>query len=349
MRIADRTSARNYLTHLYSAKSDFEETTAQIASGNRFTKISDDITAGTRVMNIRMDMYKTETHLDNVESINDELTLTENRLLDVSSILEKAHTLAIKAKNEDKDADTRNIIANEVENLRKQLLTNLNAKYGDKYVFGGSNASQTEPFTENADGELEYNGILVDDILHDATTGEYYHMVDDPANPTGPKIRAEIPMDEDVYMDIGLGIKMNESDIQGDTGFKVSYSGIEVFGFGTDAGGNSYNIYNILLDLENAMKDDNTEVIGHSMDRIETATDKFLVNLTEIGSQTLYLDTVEGRLKDTVDIYKVSIDDLMGTNYEEASTTLTMNEAILKAVQQMSARIMPASLMDFLS
>ncbi len=342
MRIADRTSARNYLNYLYSAKGDFEKTTQQIASGNRFTQLSDDLTAGTRVMNTRMDMYKTETHYDNVTAVNDELTMTEDRLLDVSAILEKARTLALKAANEVNDPEVRTIIASEVENLAKQLLTNTNSRFSERYLFGGSNASQDEPFTIGADGKLEYNGIPVDDIQKDPTTGEFFYT-------DAGGVNQEIPMDEDVYIDIGLGIKMNESQIQGDTGFKVSYSGLDVFGFGVDEDGNSVNLYNILYDLQTSMKDDDTEAIGDNMERIKDETDKFLVNVTEIGMQTQYLDTVESRLKDTVDLYKVSINDLMGTNYEEAAITLSMDEMVLKAVQQLGSRIMPVSLMDFLS
>ena len=47
MRVADKTTQRNYLKYLNNARTDYAETNMKIASGNRFTKLSDDVSAGT--------------------------------------------------------------------------------------------------------------------------------------------------------------------------------------------------------------------------------------------------------------------------------------------------------------
>ena len=352
MRVADRSTTRNYLTHLNGAKSNLAKTSAQIYSGNRFESMSEDVSAGTRVLRAQMDMHKSSTHLENVQSIGEELAVAEDNMMSIEDILSQAHAIAVKAANGDKTDETvRETLANEIGNLKDQLITFANAKYGNKFLFGGSNASLAAPFKEDENGRLTYNGIPVDDIEKD-DEGNYFHIEkDDEGNPVldaeGNPIKNTIPMDGDVYMDIGLGIKMNASQVKGDTGFLVSFSGLDIIGFGKDPEtGLSNNIFNTLADLESGIRDG--EDFGKLDTQLVSLTDDFRGNLTDMGSKTQFLETMQGSLENNVDSYKIRIDNLMGTHDEEAIMTLSSDEYVLKAVQQMGARILPLSLMDFL-
>lgn len=341
MRVSDRSTARNYLKYLNGARTNYAKTSQQIFSGNRFERLSDDVSSGTRVMRTRMDLYKTQVHLDNVKSVNEEMTTAESAMTSVNDILASAHSLALKAMNEDKMEVGKDAIATEIKNLKEQMLTLANSKFGKKYTFGGSNASPTAPFTADANGKLSYNGIPVDIIQKDATG--YFHM--------DGTTRKEIPMDEKVFMDIGLGIRLKEDQVDGDTAFQISQSGLDIFGFGTTGTApdlKSNNMYNVLTDLENSIRNYDAKKIGDIDTQLTTITDKYRANLSDIGSKTKFLDTIQGRLETSVVSHKTRISDLMGTNDAEASTALTMNESVLKAVIQMGSRILPVSLMDFL-
>ena len=345
MRVADRSTTRNYLKQLNGAKNDYAKTANQIYTGNRFTQLSDDVSAGTRVLRTRMDQNKSLTHLGNVESVNSELTVAEDNMTSINDILAQVHSLAVKASNEPNGEIGLESIANEIKNLKEELLVFANAKYGEKYLFGGSNASFQAPFAEDDDGRLTYNGIPVDDIQQ-KTDGSYFYNkeMDD-----GTFEETPIPMDEDVYMDIGLGIKMTESQIDGDSGFLISCSGLDFLGFGTDPEtGLSNNIFNVIKDLEESVREEDTELIGKLSTQLTTRTDSFRANLTDMGSKTKFLSTMQTRLENTVDNQQVRINQLMGTDDVEAATTLMMNDAVLKAVQQMGAQVLPVSLMDFL-
>lgn len=340
MRVSDRASARNYLKYLNQAKSAYAKTNEQIASGNRFERISDDVSAGTRVMRTRMDLYKSQKHLDNVQSVNEELSMAEDTMTSMQDILTNIHALTVKAASEEKGDAARSAIANEIKSLKGQFLSLSNSKYGQKYLFGGSNASLTSPFEADGDGRLLYNGIDVSQISQDADG--YFYLDTDGS-------RRAIPRDENVYLDIGLGVRMKESRVDPDTAFLVSYSGLDIMGFGTDPEtGLPNNLYNLLTDLETAVRSNDQEMLGKCDTQLTSLTDRFRANLTDIGSKTNFLDTMETRLKSTVDSHKIRISNLMGTDDVEASTQQTMNDYVLKAVIQMGARILPVSLMDFL-
>lgn len=341
MRVADRSTVRNYLSYLNNARNDYAETTDRIATGKRFTQISDDVSAGARVLETRNDKYKVEKQKDNITSIREELDAAESNMNTINDILKRVSSeLIVKALNGTNDQATLDVYANEVATLKEELLQFANSKYGDKFLFGGTNAVSS-PFTvDETTGRLKYNGVDVDSIQKDAD-GYFY---EDAAG-----ARVEIPMDDDVYLDIGLGIKMAGTAVDPSTGYKISYSGLDIVGFGKDKDGNSNNLYNALNDIEQALRDGDREKLGKLNNKLTEQKKEFMANLTDLGAKTQFLETMETRLTNTIDDYTQRIDNLMGVVPGEEETTLMMNDYALKAVLQLGSKILPTSLMDYIT
>ena len=337
MRVSDRTTSRNYLKYLDKAKTNYAETNARIASGNRFVRISYDVSAGTRVLRTRTDLAKTEEYYDNVKSINDNLSVTEDALKSISEVLTNVSTKITKALSDSTGDAGRQTLANEVKAMKKEILQFVNTKYSSKFVLGGSSAV-TAPFTENSSGKLLYNGIDVDNIAYPDANGNHYDSV----------TLKPIPMDSDIYADIGLGIRMTGSDIDSETAFKVSYSGLEIMGFGKDSDGKPMNVYNMLTKIEESMRTNDSAALGNYSTKLSEATDDFRALLTDIGAKTNFLDTVEKRITSNIDSYKEQVNNQMGINDAEEAINQTMNDYVLKAVLQMGSKLLPVSLMDFL-
>lgn len=339
MRVTDRSTMRNFMKYMNKAKSNYAKTNEQIASEHRFERISDDVSAGTKVMRTRMDMYKAQKHLDNVGSVAEEIKTTEDTLMAVSELLGNAHSTALKAASQMDSSSSNTVLANEVKNLREHLLQLMNTKFGETYSFGGSNASLKAPFSVDANGKLLYNNIDVDSIKKD---GDGYYYMD------GAGDRQEIPMDEDVYMDVGLGIRMNASQIDGQTGLKINYSGLDAFGFGVNDEGLTNNVYNILKNIEDNIRTFDKDKITAADTQLKQITEKFQVNLADVGSKTKFIENMEDRLKSNVLNYETRITSLMGTDTAEAAMQQSTNESVLKAVLQIGSRVLPVSLMDFI-
>ena len=313
------------------------------------------MSAGSRVLRARSEKYKVEKQLDNVKSINEEMTSMETAMTSIEDILLEIHPMVSKAKTLTSGESGRNALANEIKAMREEILQFANTKYGKRFVFGGTNASQA-PFTTDNNGKLLYNGVAVDSIKQ-AADGTYYYEAEE----SGVTVKKEIPMDGDVYLDIGLGIKVHEGsvnpttgaetmpNVDPDTGFKLSFSGLELLGFGVNSEGVSNNIFNVLTEIENNIRNFNEEELEKYDNQFVALSDTFRANLTNIGAKTNFLDTMQTRLQQTADSYTSRISTLMGTNDAEESTHLTMNDYVLKAVLQMGSQILPVSLMDFLS
>lgn len=373
MRVADRSTGRNYLKYLNNAKTDYAKTLERIASGNRFEKISEDVSSGARVLQARSEKYKVEKQLSNVKSINEEMDTMETAMTSIEDILLEIHPMVERAKNAATGDSGREALANEIKAMREEIIQFANTQYGNRYVFGGTNASHEAPFSADPDtGKLLYNGIDVD-IIKQGEDGTYYYekegdfLLDDLGNPVldaegNPVLKKhEIPMDGDVFLDIGLGIRVNEGsvnlttgaemmpNVDPDTGFKISYSGLDLLGFGTNEEGVTNNIYNLLTEIENNIRNFNELELEKFDNHFVDRCDLFRANLTDMGAKTNFLDTMQSRLENSVDNYKIRINNLMGINDAEEATNQTMNEYVLKAVLQMGSVILPVSLMDFLN
>ena len=356
MRIADRQTSRSFLKYLDTAKTNFAETNERVASGNRFTRISDDVSAGTRALRIRGDMAKAEEHYDNVKTINEELTSTENAMTSISEIINKVHSkMVIKALNDPTGESGRRALANEIKEMKNEIIQFANSKYYNRYVLGGSSA-ETAPFSVEKDTSvyaenggldvLKYNGVKVSDIKYNDATSSYYYLKD-PNDLASEKIG--IPMDGDIFVDIGLGIRMNETNVDKDTAMKISYSGLDILGFG-EKDGVSNNLFNIISEIEQIVGAEtlDAERLRALDDSLVEQTGIFTANLTDIGAKTSFLDTIQGRLEDEVDAYQKQVSTIMGINDAEEATKQTMNDYVLKAVLSMGANIIPVSLMDYM-
>ncbi len=304
--------------------------------------MSDDVSAGSRALRARSDMYKSEKYLDNVKAINEELGTAETAMRSMNDIFVRVHSeLVEKAKSGATGDSGRVPIAQEIKSLKEQLLQFMNTKYESKFSFGGRTVA-TAPFSVDKDsGDLKYNGVLVDDIMQRADGSLYYLDADGVTE-------KEIPMDDDVFMDIGLGIKMSGPNVDKDSAFKISYSGIDIMGWGKNDEGVSNNLYNILNALEKNIKTYNGEEVAKYDTQLDILSEKFRSNITEIGSKTSFLETMQDRLQKNVDSYQTRISQLVGINDAEEASRQSMNDYALRAVIQMGSRILPISLMDFL-
>ena len=340
MRVADKTTQRNYLKYLNNARNDYAETNMKIASGNRFIKLSDDVSAGTRMLNSRVELFKSEKQLSNVQAINSEFKAVEDSMMSMNDVLnEIIGTKLIKASTETTGDVGRVTIASEIKSMKEELIQFANMKFATKYPFGGSTA-KVAPFSFSDDGKLLYNGIDVDTVQQRADGTRYY--VDENG------VEQDIAMDNPLYLDIGLGVRVDGDSFNSVSGFEASFSGIQVLGFGTTDDGMSNNIINILTDIEKVLNNFDEEEFGKLQAHLTDRVDVFRTNVTDIGAKTNFLDTMETRLQNQVDNYKFRIDELVGINDAEEATNQSMNDYILKAVIQMGSKILPVSLWDYL-
>ncbi len=108
-----------------------------ISSGKQIVKPSDDPSGMSRVINYRKTLSSVDQYQRNIGQANSELEQAESTLIEVNEILTRTKELALAQVTGTATAETRQIAAVELRQLRDQFIQLANSKIGNRYLFGG--------------------------------------------------------------------------------------------------------------------------------------------------------------------------------------------------------------------
>ena len=145
------------------------ETQAQLASGKKILRPSDDPALATALNNLKSQIDVNQRYLTNLGRMQDTLNMQETSINSSVDVVARIKELSLQAANDTYNAQDRKSVAAEVKELISTLvdLGNLRGTDG-AYLFSGFSQNQT-PFTEDSSGAVTYNGttdyqnVLVDE------------------------------------------------------------------------------------------------------------------------------------------------------------------------------------------
>ncbi len=343
MRVTNNYMTRNYLNNLNNSLSLYNESENKLTTGRKISKMSDDVSAGTRALGVRTQSYKNEQIRENVEKAGESLDVAESNLTSIKDILQSVNEQTMTALN-GTNVSASNIFSINFTSLKNQVVEFANCRYNGSYVLGGTN-NTTPPFTVE-DGNLMYNGVKVNDIQK--TEGKFYAG--------GEKV----PQSDSIYIDIGIDLSIKNGEVDPRSAFNMSVSGLDCLGYGTseityqDTEGNSHtetvpnNAYDILDEMSKCLDEKDFDRLGALNDHLKETLDGLVNEISDIGIRTNYLDTHTERLKDEDYVltkiqnnleYIKDTDELINNKNLEYSWLLTL---------QFGGKILPQSLMDYI-
>lgn len=349
MRIAQRMVSRNYMKSLNTSLSNRAESLKRGSDGLAFFKLSDNVADGSRAMHIQEERYQSTQQLSNVEELMSELNSVDSNMAAIHSVLQSVQEKTLMALSDNYGDDKREVLAKEIGKLKEQLYQFANSQFSGKYLFSGTNNS-SQPFNIADDGRLTFNGVRIEDIFKD-TDGKYYHLTD----PNDPNSKEEVKNSGNVYADIGLGLKIS-AEMQPDprTAFQVSFSGLELLGFGASTKGKNgtdvpSNAYDLLTDLENAIKPPFDRNKAEDLQRqLIKATDNVGMARTDMGTRYNFLDKIKTQLEADIDNMSETESKLISSDPAEEAIKMKNCEYVWMAVLQLGSKILPSSLLDYL-
>lgn len=136
---------------------DLSNANEQLTSGKRVLHASDDPTAAARAERARALMQRSDATQRAIDASKTSMTLTEAALGDAGELLQQARELVVKAGNASYTDAERRDIANQIAEIRKQLMGVANRSDGSGgFVFAGQGANQP-PFIDRPGG-VQYTG-----------------------------------------------------------------------------------------------------------------------------------------------------------------------------------------------
>ncbi|MDE6030553.1 MAG: hypothetical protein K2G32_02920, partial [Oscillospiraceae bacterium] len=218
MRITNQTIMRGYTRNINRLETQKTNSMQKIWSGRDFNRASESPLAAAKALNVRRQLYNTEQYRDNLKTANKFYTEAETSLLQVSEDLALIRETLVAACNTYKDRGDLAIYAQQLETKAKSLVSIFNTDTAGRVIYGGSNNDQM-PFNilEDKNGNavtVTYNGVPI-------------NAYDD---------HRLFPCSDDVFVDIGLGMVINQETqkIDPQSALKISFNGAQVSGCGAE-------------------------------------------------------------------------------------------------------------------
>ncbi len=342
MRITTGMMSTRYMRNLNKSESALNYKYDQATTGRSFFKGSENPIGAIKAYKLRREYRSTEMYATNISDAKSFLSLAESNLTEINNNLGTAYTSSLKGITGTMSPDDREIIAKELDNLQNSILTALNGKFEDRYVFGGTNRNE-KPFSVDSSGNLLYKGINVNDGTNN---------LDPPKTPEeGLEILAELS-NESVNVDVGLGIEYDSSGVVKDSSvFNLAIPGIKFMGYGTDDEGRPNNVFSLIGEIKGQLRSD-----GFSMEKIQPYIEKYteqkndvLIGVTDIGAKANYLDFIKLRNEDYQFDLEERLADVEYMDTAEAITDYVMQKYTYDAALAMGNKILQKSFIDFMS
>ena len=148
MRITDAMLAGRVVDSINDSKSRLGDLQNILSTGKKINKPSDDPLNISSAFNLRKELQEIDQYLRNAETATSWIDVTTSTLTQVSEVLNSARTIALRESNATATFESRSASAQEVRNLKRQLLNLANTSFNGKYIFSGTK-TLTRPFTDD--------------------------------------------------------------------------------------------------------------------------------------------------------------------------------------------------------
>ncbi|MEG0895703.1 MAG: hypothetical protein RSE93_08290, partial [Oscillospiraceae bacterium] len=171
MRITNGMMTNKYNRNLNSALGRLDYYNNRATTLRKFETASEDPVSASKAYVLRRSYFNNDEYLNNIKDIDNLMLSAESARMNINKIAQEIGSSdIIQAINGTMGKEERTIIATKIAKLQEAIISNANAKYGEKYIFSGGD-TDIKPFTLSKDGKLLYKGIDVDTGIHIGNQG----------------------------------------------------------------------------------------------------------------------------------------------------------------------------------
>lgn len=165
MRITNAMMVNQFLKESNEALGRVSKYQSQVDSTKRLNNIADDPQATLVALKARNRLSNLSLYQTNIEMADSYLTEAESSVSELNEIIQSAYDDVISAQSS-KTPDDLKILAENLSNLKSEVLALSNTTLGTSYIFGGYNytgqtagTTKKAPFSTSSTGDLIYNGV----------------------------------------------------------------------------------------------------------------------------------------------------------------------------------------------
>lgn len=342
IRITTNGTLYSYKSQLMNSTNKLNDAYNTVLTGRKFNSYDADPAAATQAFRLRSSLATADKQSTNNDTVIKKFSTAWDIIGDVYEDLtiDMGKVPALEGSN-----DTNLSVLPELGKILKSgaaaIVQDMNAKYGDNFIFGGAETLEVPFVLDEETGVLTYRGVNVDAMDDDA-----YDAIND-----------------SLYVDIGLGFQeVDVGEIIPSSAYDSALNGLDFLGYGTEDGtpdGTPNNIVSIMwqmgeifegYDIDTQTWNNGTrEEAQELMAKLEDATDNLNEQYTKLDADTKYLKTNYDRLTTTKDNLNDQIVNIEDVDQAQAIMDLVWAQQAYNAALKIGTNIIPQSLLDYMN
>ena len=384
MRITSQMMLSQYTSDVSDAYASMSKAMRHAYDYRAFDLPSDDPLAASQTFEIHSEISQNSDYASNISNVKGEVTSGETVLQNIDSMLSSANsTTTLQAVSGTMNASNRSSLADQLLSYRDSIVSQLNTKYADSYVFSGS-GSGSQPFelVESSDTDhpendkLYYRGVNVDTGLtktEETTAAGYTQTINDSSTSTADKTTAQTALDtlnatgtsrlkelssDKVYVDIGLGMTVDASgNVNDQSAYNKSMPGISYVGYGEDSNGTPQNVCSLLSKIAGVLKGSSSETslstselstITKYTTAFSTTQSKCQAGQTELGNKLKFISSTSDYISSTSTNLSERDNDVEYVDSYDAIEDYYQQLFCYNAALKVGGEILQQSLMDYI-
>jgi len=324
MKATQGTTYRMLGSRLNNVATELEELRSIGATGKKLNKPSDDPAAIRPVLNTRKQISNVERNLETMGKSLDTMQATDGHLEHVENIMQRAKEIMTNAINGSLSDEDRTVLADELVQLRKELLDAAHGTVDGKYLFAGYE-EDTKPFVENS--LYTPAGYLA----NDSSTWPYLYQGDENAT----------------TLEITTGERIT-----------VNLTGNDLF-FGTTTWDNAvptnnstepgrYDLFLEMTQAEEAIRANDQTLMQTSMSDLDGAAEQNRRLRSQLGNRASRVETATDYQGGVLVDLKQILSRYEDADAIESFNAIVQQETAFQAALSVTAKVSSMSILDFI-
>ena len=319
--------------NLSRAKEKLEGLQIKGSSLKRIARLSDDPAGSVNLLALRSQLTDNKQFVRNLNYVKSHLELTENAISDLFNILARAKEVSIAQASDTVNPEVRESVAEEINQLLKQMTAIGNRKMGRRYLFGGYMTHQ-RPFDH-------WGGYLGDDGKSFVEIKKDFFV---PINLSGSEVfftHSPVRSSDDGPLREAL---LGNSEFRDSSEKKRGLAPIDPL----EPGATRSSLFDLLRVLRNSVRRGDSDKIQNLLGDFDRASSQLITLRTQLGAIQRSIESAEEA---------IGVDDIAKSRYrstiEDADVSDLFSELekqnnVLRAAYKTGASLVTKSLLDFL-
>lgn len=178
MRVSYRQQHQNFVRDVEQRLYNLQRIQQELGEGQRIFQPSEDVAQSQHALLARSQLSMIAQYQRNIENGQGVVAATDAKLTSIVELINEIDALALAADNDTQNPEDRTYAAQELNQKLERLVDVANAKFGDRFLFGGHGTLE-QPFRSERNEASQITAVT---SVSETISGQIYRTIDENEN-----------------------------------------------------------------------------------------------------------------------------------------------------------------------